>query len=61
MGLFDILNGSAVLRVEEMSVLVFAGLGVAVGLMFSLVLVAILSVPRLGVDSPMGGQTASLS
>lgn len=61
MELVDIANGSAVLRVEEMSVLVFAGLGDAVGLMFSLVLVAILSVPRLGIDSPTGGQTASLS
>ncbi len=46
---------------EEMSVLVLAGLGVAVGLIFSFVLVSTLSFPRLGVGSPVGGQTLSLS
>jgi len=51
-------RGSAL---EEMNVLVLAGLGVAVGLIFSFVLVSTLSLPRLGVGSPIGGQTSSLS
>jgi hypothetical protein len=59
LGLVWFAIGPVALPTEALSVLGLAGL--AVGLRFSLAVVNMLSVPKLGVGSPEGGHTSSLS